>query len=155
MMEALTDEWFLRETIARAKAGDREAAIEAMRIAMAQLYANKLSGEIAFYLAQALEAVLDDPTGKNFVKVFNLEQEAQRPKSANAEDRSLRAALWVHLSVLRGVPLREAKAQAAELWVFANIDRELRKHTVTARDDGTDKWDEIFKAEGKPLPPRQ
>ena len=141
-----------------AKGGDRDAAIDLLGSAVAQLYAGTLRTGMADYLAQALQSVLEDdggPTGDAFERAFNVKRPNKKPENPQTEARRVRIAAWVELARARGLEKAEAKARASDLWGVENIDRTMRGVTVTAQEDGTDFWEKAFLAMGKPLPPRR
>lgn len=145
---------FEAETIARALSGDAGAGREALLICEAGLCSNSLSETMRLYLAACLRAVGE---GVGAERALNIEVQRRRgtPEQPSVAARNTWLAVWVKLASDRGMPRAVAKAEAGEFWDVANVDRVLRAVDVTAQDDDSGLWDEIFLAKGKPLPPRQ
>ncbi len=156
--EFLEPEWFERETISRALAGDREAALTAIDLAVTSLLAGDISRELASYVGSALEHVhqeRDTLSGETFIKAFNLARERKRPSEAiRTQTRDVEVAAWVHLAKARGVELTEAKGLAADAFGIANIDRCLR-NAGEVLEVNEAAYERIFLHRGIPLPSRQ
>ena len=154
-------DWYVRETIRRAKDGDTEAALELLHTAMCGLLAHSINPNVSDYLADCLAAAhtalsdKNDRPGEVLVKAFNLTKEPRRPNAAKTQERDSNIALWVQMAQDEcGMGASAAKVAAGELFGVENINRVLRDaggvvdyHAVNCRQH--------FLDIGKPLPTRR
>jgi len=159
-LEALTNwepGWFERETVSRALAGDREAALEAIDLTISRLLTGTLSRELGTYIACALEQVhreRDSLIGETFIRAFNLTRDPNRPPEPRTMSRDIDIAAWVHIARARGLTPAEAKGRASAAFGIENIDRSLRK-AGPVQWVNEEQYERIFSERGMPLPPRQ
>lgn len=154
--------WYERETIMRAREGDRDAALEAIDLAIAGLHAGALNSVVAAYLAEALQethtALKGEPDrapGDVLAHAFKVARPAKRPIEARTRDRAIDVAVWVHLAVSEcGLKLPEAKTRASEIFGLENVNRTLR-HIGPVESCNAAHFRKLFAEQGRPLPPRQ
>jgi hypothetical protein len=156
------------ETLRRARAGDREAALDAIDLCISALQSRRISRAMCDYLATALSIAIQGPAnakqhGAAFLEAFHLQKPANRPQDESRAARDADIANWVHLAVkLRDLSLPEAKLAAEEPFGVENIARSLR----AAGFEGS-AWvlkpfrgnaalcEELFAKQGRPLPSRR
>ena len=146
---------YLHETLRRANKGDREAALDAIEIALSGLLQGSLDRDLGLYLAICFQKALEDRNNPDFLKAFNLSRSKGRPNNGNTAERDSDIAIWVHLAVeQRGYSIADAKVMASELFGIENIDRTLRKAGEVKNCDllACERYFQILQ---KPLPARQ
>ena len=154
--------WLEAQTVARARAGDREAALALLETAGLSLMARSLEPAVADYMAEVLlaahECLKDDAArpGEVLTKAFRLGRRRGRPDESRTLERDSDIAVWVHLAVERGAKLSGAKRRASTLFGVANVDRVLRANSpVSIPADALERWESYFNEHRKPLPPRR
>ena len=145
---------YVPETLRRANEGDREAALEAIEIALAELLQGSIDRDLGLYLAICFQKALADKDNPDFLRAFNLSRSRGRPNISNTADRDSDIAIWVHLAVeQRGYSIADAKEMASELFGIANIDRTLR-NAGEVKDCDLLACERYFQILQKPLPER-
>jgi hypothetical protein len=152
--------WLEKKMVARARAGDRDAALALLETAGLSLMARSMEPVVADYVAEVLlaahEGLKDEAArpGEVLTKAFRLERRRGRPDESRTKERDSDLAVWVHLAVERGADLSGAKRRAASLFGVVNVDRVLRANSpVSVPPDAMDYWESHFKEQRKPLPP--
>lgn len=153
-------DWFIKETVRRAKDGDTDAALELMHTAMCELWARSINPNVSDYIADCLLRAhkgLSDREGRPgdvLIKAFNLTKPQRRPTASTTQTRDSNIAVWVQMAQDEcGLSATAAKNAASDLFAVENINRVLR-------DAGGDveycaeSCRQYFSDIGKPLPPR-
>lgn len=146
---------YVPETLRRANEGDREAALEAIEIALAELLQGSIDRDLGLYLAICFQKALADKDNPDFLRAFNLSRSRGRPNISDTADRDSDIAIWVHLAVeQRGHSLADAKAWAGDLFGVENIDRALR-NAGEVKDCNVLACEKHFDLTQKALPAKQ
>ena len=154
-------DWYVKETISRAKGGDTDAALELMHTALCGLLAHSVNPYVSDYLADCLmdahKALSDRESrpGVALAKAFNFAKEPGRPNDARIQERYSNIAIWVQMAQNEcGMTGPEAKAAASELFGVENINRVLRE-AGGVHEYHSDNCRKHFLAIERPLPPRR
>ena len=148
---------FEAETLRRAREGGRAENLDALDLAVSDLFSGSLSYPLALYLAQRLEEAMQTQgglSGNSFEQAFRLSRLKGHPAQKETAARNFQLAVWVHMAQRRGLSPADAKNQAADLFHVENVARCLRDAgpVVEVNEDACEGW--LARA-GKPLPPRQ